>query len=414
MTINSVISLLSFADFGLGNGMLNKIGDAFGRNDTSAIRRCVSSGVVLLGSVSCLLIVLILSVYRLLPWSRLFNVHSPVAIREAGPAMAVFVICFSLNLPFDTVQRLQLGLQEGFRNNLWQLVGSIAGLLGVVGAIRAHLGLPWLVAAYSGGPLLSTALNAFTFYVFLRPQFRPSLRAASAEEMRVIGRLGVLFLLLQPAAALAFSSDNLIVAHFLGADAVARYSVAAKLFSLLVLANAMFVGPLWPAYSEARARDDIAWIKSALARSFAWSAAFAGLGGLALCALAPVLLKLWLHRDMSIPSTLFAALAIWTVLAVAGDTFAMFLNGTHAIAIQLKLSVLFVPACLLAKVFLITRWGLPGIPVASSATYVLFVAVPYLWLLPGLLDRCHNTRPAFDPFSDSVEPFSPELNLPLP
>ena len=44
----------------------------------------------------------------------------------------VFAFCFALNIPLDLVQRVQLGLQQGFRMNLWQACGSVAGLAGVV------------------------------------------------------------------------------------------------------------------------------------------------------------------------------------------------------------------------------------------------------------------------------------------
>jgi hypothetical protein len=44
----------------------------------------------------------------------------------------VFACCFALNSPLDLVQRAQLGLQQGFRMNLWQVGGSRAGMAGVI------------------------------------------------------------------------------------------------------------------------------------------------------------------------------------------------------------------------------------------------------------------------------------------
>ncbi|MGC1782963.1 MAG: hypothetical protein WA708_10630, partial [Acidobacteriaceae bacterium] len=42
MTISSVLAMASFADFGIGNGVLNTVADAFGRNDLVTIRRAIS------------------------------------------------------------------------------------------------------------------------------------------------------------------------------------------------------------------------------------------------------------------------------------------------------------------------------------------------------------------------------------
>jgi hypothetical protein len=49
---------------------------------------------------------------------------------------------FLINLPLGIVQRIQLGYQEGFQNNLWSIAGSLLGLTGVLLAIELKSGLP--------------------------------------------------------------------------------------------------------------------------------------------------------------------------------------------------------------------------------------------------------------------------------
>src|SRR5262249_31721647 len=48
MTISSLITVLGFADFGMGNGLLTAICAAHGRDDTQAARRYVSSAFFIL------------------------------------------------------------------------------------------------------------------------------------------------------------------------------------------------------------------------------------------------------------------------------------------------------------------------------------------------------------------------------
>ncbi|MDQ3013711.1 MAG: hypothetical protein M3X11_23770, partial [Acidobacteriota bacterium] len=125
MTISSVIAMLAFADLGMGNGLVNSIAEAHGRDDRAAACRYVSSGFFMLLGVAVGIVLLFSMAYGLMPWPRVFNVTSELAMREAGPALAVFVLCFAANIPLGVVERVQLGYQEGFVSSVWQSAGSL-------------------------------------------------------------------------------------------------------------------------------------------------------------------------------------------------------------------------------------------------------------------------------------------------
>src|ERR1035438_2793792 len=111
MTISSVLAMASFADFGVGNGVLSNVAKAFGKDDMEGVRKTVSSGFALLNSIAILLLLSFFWTYRFVNWADFFRVASPQARSEAGPALAVFALCFALNISMDVVQRVQLGLQ---------------------------------------------------------------------------------------------------------------------------------------------------------------------------------------------------------------------------------------------------------------------------------------------------------------
>ena len=113
MTISSVIVMLGFADFGLGNGLINVIAHADGKNDRSAAQVAVSSVFFMLMGSAFLLLSIFLIIYTFIPWGGIFNVTSSLAMRESGPATAVFVMCFIVNLPIGIAQKVQIGYQEG-------------------------------------------------------------------------------------------------------------------------------------------------------------------------------------------------------------------------------------------------------------------------------------------------------------
>lgn len=193
MTISSVVAMLGFADLGMGLGLINAISEAHGRDDREAAERYVSSGFFMLLALALLILAGFAAVYPFIPWERVFNVQSPQAIREAGPAMAVFVVCFLANMPLGVVRQVQLGYQEGFATSLWESAGRVLGVSGLLLVIYLKAGLVWLVLAMAGAPALAWLLNSLVEYGFRRPWLRPRLQNYHRASARKVLHTGLFF-----------------------------------------------------------------------------------------------------------------------------------------------------------------------------------------------------------------------------
>jgi O-antigen/teichoic acid export membrane protein len=275
--ITSLTLGLSLVDLGLGNGLINAIAEAHGRDEPALAQRYISSAFFLLTGISLSFGLVFLIVQGFVPWPRVFNVITPAAAREAGPAVAVFVACLVIAAPLSVAQRVQTGFQRGFDNSLWQAAGSLFGLAGLLIAVGLGMSLPWMVFAVAGLPLLTAALQAGVLFGWRHRELRPNWRSFSIAAAARIFKLGGLFFVLQVAAALAFASDNLVAAHVLGAELVAEYSVTMQLFSLPALVLGTLFMPLWPAYGEAVTRGDFNWVSQTLKRSLLLAIVVAGL-----------------------------------------------------------------------------------------------------------------------------------------
>src|SRR5580698_319715 len=390
MTISSVLAMANFADFGIGNGVLNTVADAFGKNDFDRIRAAISSGFAVLGAVGLLLLALFASTFFWVSWADVFRVASAQARTEAAPALMVFAFCFALNIPLDLVQRAQLGLQQGFRMNLWQVCGSVAGLASVIAGIRLHAGLPFLVAALAGAPVAATALNTFHFFVVSRPDLRPRSQFVSRDAISRIVTIGTLFFVLQLVAAVAFSADNVIIARILGASSVPDYSIPQRMFSLISIMVVMLVTPLWPAYGEAISRGDIPWVRRTLRRSLVLVFGFAAAASLTMLLIAHRLLAWWIGPRISPPFVLLLGLALWTIVDCCGNTIAMFLNGASIMRFQIIVASIFGVACLAVKIYLTHRYGIVAVPWATLITYLAIVIFSCTIYLPRALKHLHR------------------------
>ncbi len=392
MSMMSVIAMLTFADLGIGNGIMNNVSAALGRDDDRDIRRTLASGLVMLVGVASLALVAVLFAYPVLDWMRIFNIPSSAAAEDVGGGMVALLIVFAVGIPVGLVQRVQFGLQEGFQNNLWQCVGSLLSLCSVLAVVRSRLGLSWLIVAYTAVPLL-TQLASGADLLRRRPSVRPSFADVEIGRVLELARTGSAFFLLQIGTSIAYASDNLVVAHQLSVREVTDFSVYQKLFSMVPLLMGMALLPLWPAYSEALARRDTRWIRATLRNATIMS--FAGavvLGGL-LTVLAESIIAWWVGPEVRKAPWLSLGFALWVVVDCTGKSIAMFLNGMNILWTQLMIVVTFVPLCFGLKYWLAGVLGSAGVPIGVAIAYLLVPVPAYVWLITTWLRQQRGVIP---------------------
>lgn len=387
MVISSFAALMVFADFGLGNGVLNLVASASGADDDKAIKIVASSGLVGLSCAGAILAGAILSSYSFVPWEAVFNVSSPLAVSEAGPAILIFVLCIAVGLPAGLGAKVQFGLQQGYAANLWTAIGGLLSLAGLVLAIRLGAGVPVMVLALFGGQQLALLCNYLLFFHRDRTDLTPKLGLATATQIRALLGLSVFFFLLQLIAAIAFRADALIVGQFFGPDQAGVYAIYERLFSFVTMVVTIAVAPLWPAYGEAIERGDHDWMTRILRQSTLLSIGITAAASLTLAFSSGLVIDLWIGRPLAVPMALIAGFAVWKVIEAGGASIAVFLNGAGAIRIQLVLAAGMCASGLALKLLFAQQLGLASIVWFTIATYTLWLVIPMLFVLPHLIRR---------------------------
>jgi O-antigen/teichoic acid export membrane protein len=389
MIISSFTVLFSFADLGIGNGIMTAIASAKGTDDRSALRSTISSGYFLLTSIAALIMILLAFTYRFIAWSTVFNVHSELAMHEANLALPIFIICFSLTIPAGLVQRIQTGLQEGFHASLWQGLGSVLALFGIVATTYLDGGLHWLVLALFGGPLVAAALNSVIFFGKQHPDLIPRRSEFTFKSGAEIAKLGSLFFVLQLGVGTFYGTDSIMIAHSLGPDSVGAYAVPERMFSIVSTLLAMALMPLWPAYAEASARGDHAWVRRTFLRSMATSVAGALVLSTVLVLSGNFLLGIWVGKTLDpAPLSLMAGFAVWKTIEAAGNTMSIYLNGSRVIRFQVITMAATAISAIALKAALIPSFGIAGAIWSTILPYTLFTLIPcYVFISKRLFWR---------------------------
>lgn len=389
--LTSVIAVMGFADLGIGNGLINAISEAYGKDDRRLAREYLTSALVLMLGIAAFFVLAGIVVFPFLPWVRLFNVRSAVTAAEGAKAFLVLFCWFVLNIPLDVVTRAQSGLQRGYSSQIVSALGNIASLLGLLLVIALRGSLAWLVFASTFGVILATLLNGWILFRG-HPWLLPSWHAYRTRSAQKILKLGVLFFVLQCANAIGFTSDNIVVAQVLGTASVAIYAVPQRLFTIVAMVFNMALAPLWPAYGEAIARGDVAWVRRVFAGSVAVSLAISIPISTLFVLCGPWILKVAMGKSLHVPLSLLVGLAVWSVIFSVGSAMSSLLNGVGPTRLQVTVAGVASIANLALSIFLTRRLGVIGVCLGSIITQLMFTYPIFFLLVRDLFGKMDQVR----------------------
>lgn len=377
MTISSLIAVLGFADLGIGNGLLNVIAEAHGRDDLEQAKRAVTSSVVLLTVIGLIMILVFAIGYPFINWGHLFNISDRQSATEAGKSTAVLIACLAISLPLMTVQRVQLGYQEGLQANLWQAGGSIFMLIGILLGVHKQASLSWLVLAAAGGPVVAMGLNWLHQFGIIRKYLLPRLSYFDWKMGRRIAALGALWTWFQLMAIVGTTADNIIVSHFFGAGAVGSYAIMSKLLSCLLIAQ-LFSAPLWPAFAEALERGDMDWVRKTFRRILILFSLFGVLSALVMGFGSFWIISVWVGPAMMPSLSMALGFALWGFITNLFAAIAALMANNRLIRQLTYLTSIAALSSFGLKFVLLKLFGVSGVIWATVLGYGLIC-------VPGLL-----------------------------
>lgn len=376
MTISSLINILSLADFGIGNGLISAISSASGSGDRQACKKYVSSAFFMLLAISFIIFLAFMLVYPNVSWSKIFNISSDRAIKEAGLAVAAWVGCLIVNIIVGIAQKVYWGFQEGYINDFCYIVGPILSLAGVLLIIHADGGLPWLVFVSSAGQTISLTFNFLYLFFFKRIWLMPRFKFLDLFYMKKLVKLGISFFALNIAITVTAATDNIVNAQLFGASAVAEYSIISRLFSVIGVVLNIVTIPLWPAYGEAIARGDIGWVRKAFFKSILVSLFIASICSLGVIIFASDVTYLWVKQTFVWSPLFLLGFGLLAVISALENPIVALLNGAQAIRIQSNWAVIMAGASVCGKLVLGYSYGLTGIIWANVIAHIVFFLVP--------------------------------------
>jgi len=375
MAISTTLALLGFVDFGLEDSLTNALGRAYGRDEHEIAKRYVSSAFY---SLCLITIVLAALGWMFVPRLAVFlfpHNQSSQLRTEIMPTIAIAYAIFALRIPLLITGRVLAAYQESVIANLWSIAGSLANLTAILTVIWFRGGLPWLVVASSGLGLLIGLASAIWLFGVRRPWLRPSLGALDGALLKQLFSSGWKFFVIGAGWLINTETDTIIIARYLGASWVTPFNVTFHLFTVTMVIQTLVMPSLWPAYTEAYAREDFAWIRRAFHSNARLSLLSTGIVVLIFICFGQQIIRLWAGEAAVPPFALLVWMGIWNVLLAQLHAFGCLLNGVERLRMRLICSPVTAVLNVALSVLLVQRFGICGV---TAATVIAFFVADYL------------------------------------
>jgi O-antigen/teichoic acid export membrane protein len=386
MTVSTTLTMLLVLDLGVANSLTNFISEAFASGDQEHANRYMTTALTLMIGVAAGLGLIAYMGWPYINWGRLFNIQAPLSEAEVSAAVAVALVIFLVDLPARLAAKVLGGYQEVTTANLFALIGSLAGLAVMLLLVYEGAGLTGLVAGASGPVVLADIACTLWLLGTHKPWLRPRIAHLSHQAARRMLNLGGSLFILQIAGLLVFDSDNLIIAHYLGPAEVAPYSTAWRLAACATAVHAGFFPALWPAFSEAFARGDVAWVRRMFWRIMTGTMLAAAVFAALYAVGGRWAIRLWATQAAVPSQSLILLMCAWILLGTFMNNTVIILLAKGQIRLQawlsLGMSVLNIPLA----IWWVRSLGSEGAIMGTLAAYLMVLVVPQTvltWRLVG-------------------------------
>jgi len=339
LTISSIIGWFGFFDIGLGNGLRNKLAEAFALKDYKLAKTYVGTTYAILLLIISGVFLLFLFINPFLDWSKLLNTQPEMAVELSSVALVVFTF-FALRFVLNLIGIILTSDQLPAVNNSFDLLGNLIALVAIYLITKfTHGSLLYVSLIYSAAPVLILIVASFYFFNGKYKFIKPDLKSVDFKYFKLLVDLGVKFFILQIASIIIFSTDNIIIAQILGPAEVTPYNIAFKYFGIPIMVFTIVLTPFWSAYTEAFTNGDLKWIKASLkGLIIIWFAVVMGVVFL-LC-ISKYFYLMWVGDKVHVPFLLSVFMGLFAIISTWNNIFAYFINGIGKVTLQMYCGII--------------------------------------------------------------------------
>lgn len=356
-----VLSYLGFFNLGLGRAATKYVAEELGRGGESSVQ-AITWTVVLaqtaLGILAGLVLVLLTPVLvtRILNIAEGYQEEAILTFYLLAPSVPFVLVTSSFRGVLEAAQRFDLV-------NAVRVPFSAANFVFPVVGVMLGWSLPGIV-----GLLVISRIVALVVHYRLCVAVFPSLKGAPRPEavrLRELLTFGGWVTVSSLVGPILLNLDKFIIGAVITMSAVTYYTAPYEIVTRLWILPTSLVAALFPAFSTLQGSNQPEAFGTLWARSTRHLLFFLGLGIVAVIALAPDILKVWLGSDFVENSTLVLQILALAVLvnSLAQIPYSI-IQAVGRPDLTAKFHLAELPVHVILTIVLVSMWGIPGAALA--------------------------------------------------
>lgn len=336
-TILNVLSWINYFDIGIGNGLRNKLAEALaGEKKSEQIRQYVSSAYLLLGIIVVCVATLACILCSKINWENVYGVHA--FDENLTLIMQLSTVFVAINFWLSLCKSILYALQKNGLINAMDVAQQLIMLVCVLLVIKTETESILVIAFLYGISNFIVMLICNLILSIKHKDFFPRIKYFSHKEAKETTSLGILFFIVQISSLILFTTDNLLISHFIGPAEVTSYSIVQKMFSMGTAVFVVLVVPYWSRTSGARAQGDYRLIKKSIERMYI----LLRIGIVAAVVLAIMFRTLanwWLGQKLIYHTGLIPLMAIYSIIYMWNSIYSQIANGLSMMRVIVPVAV---------------------------------------------------------------------------
>lgn len=356
MTIFSIVNWINTFDLGIGNGLKNKLTENYSKKNFQEMKEYIMTGYISLSFLAFIFWIIGCFGIYFFNFSQGLNIY----YYSESYLKLLFFITYSLtlvNFIVNIYNVLYLSVYNSYISNICSLLFQILFISILILLNRMNkITLMSIVFIYPGFTLILGIIFTVIFFNKYK-NIRPKLEDFRKEKIKMINGLGLYFFLIQISMLIIMTTDNMIIMRYLGAEEVATYSIISKLFQAILIIETLISAPMWPLFIDAYVKSDKKWIIKIYKKlNLLFFLTILGVGLLII--ITPLILKIWIGKELIIPKYLTLFWGIFILNRIWGDIYCIFTNATNKIKIQMYLYMIGAFINIPLSIFFIKKFAL--------------------------------------------------------
>lgn len=167
----------------------------------------------------------------------------------------LFVIFTLVKLPLNLYMQFFVGMNTIYISEIYQILTLLINFITVLFVVYCNMGILSFVVLWLTGQLLLSTMAVFHVLIKYTDMRKESNTEGSVSSNDIL-KSGFSFFQVGIAASIVWSTDNLVISHFMSPEFVAPYSIAFKIFAYMFIFSGIINGVIGPMYGNAYANKD--------------------------------------------------------------------------------------------------------------------------------------------------------------